>query len=207
MELGPEATSLNFFALPSGPTASPGRCEPAGRSAIVAGSGSTRRCLAVPPETLERFANHPLAVARAAVAAGAFDVLDEIPDVLEPLDLPGRAPAVDEASLELLAREVGPWGMGRLVEAALESACLAVGGPLPAEQLISGLLECLPPQCRPALCFSTGLKYASRRPFRILPLPSDPAAREWLAHQPGVTILDSSAKSPTAVHWRTTGPG
>jgi hypothetical protein len=204
-ELGPEATSLNFFPLPSGAYCVSRTVRTDWPVRDCGGQRVYTRCLAVPPETLERFANQPLALARAAAAAGAFDVLDEISDVLEPLDLPGRAPAVDQASLEVLAREVGPWGVGRLVEAAQESACLAVGGPLPAEQLISGLLECLPPQCRPAICFSTGLKYASRRPFRVLPLPSDPAAREWLAHQGAVTILDLAGQQPRrgglADHW------
>jgi hypothetical protein len=78
----------------------------------------------------------------------------------------------------------------------LDSTCLAVGGPEPAEQLISGLLDCLPPSCRTAVSFSTGLKHASRRPFRILSLPSDAGARQWLAHQSSVAILDLAAEQP-----------
>jgi hypothetical protein len=199
-EPGPEAESLNFFPLPSGAYCL-SRTVRAGRPGGDGGQQPVYTCsLIVTPQALERLANHPLALARAADAAGAFQVLDEIPQVLEPLELPelssAPAPAIDEASLMTLAQEVGPWGLARMVEAARQSACLAVAGPVAVQRLIGGLLDCLPPSCRPAFSFSTGLKHSSRRPFRIVALPPDPAAREWLAHQRGVAILDLTCSEP-----------
>jgi len=84
-----------------------------------------------------------------------------------------------------------------LVQSVLKAACtVAVSGCASAEQLIAGLLDCLPIPCRTAVSFSTGLRHSSRRPFRVLPLPDDPAARRWLIHQPNVTILDLAVPRP-----------
>jgi hypothetical protein len=196
VEAGPDAVAVNFFPLPSGAFCLSRSVQTAWPGSGRGGRRTYTRCLAVPPEVLARFANHPLAVARAAAAEGAFDVLAEMPPRLAPLELFGRAPAVDRPALEALSRQVGPWRLGLLVQAALDATCLAVGGPAPAEQLISGLLDCLPPSCRPELTFSTGLKHASGRPFRIVPLPSDPGARQSLARQSSVAILDLAAEQP-----------
>ena len=84
-----------------------------------------------------------------------------------------------------------------LVQSVLTTACtVAVSGLASAEQLIAGLLDCLPIECRTAISFSTGLRYSSRRPFRILPLPHDSAARRCLARRPNVTVLDLAAQKP-----------
>jgi hypothetical protein len=197
LETGTDVVSFNFFPLPSGAFCI-SRTTPVGSE--YSGRGGTRvytHCLVAPPETLLQFANHPLALARAAAATGALDVRAELPSILETLDLAETTPTVDQASLAQLVQRVGPWHMARLVQSALEAACTAIAtGRVPAEQLIAGLLDCLPLECRTAISFSTGLRYSSRRPFCILRLPSDQAARRRLAHQPNVTALDWVAKRP-----------
>lgn len=197
LETGTDAVSFNFFPLPSGSfcisRTTPVGWEYSGRGGVQVYT----HCLVVPPEILLQSANHPLALARAAAATGALDVRAEIPSLLETLDLTGTAPTVDQASLAQLVQQVGPWRMAVLVQSALGTACtVAATGQASAEQLIAGLLDCLPLECRTAISFSTGLKYSSRRPFRILPLPSDPATRRWIARQPNVTVLDWAAKKP-----------
>lgn len=190
LDSGADSVSLNFFHLPSGAFCV-SRTTPAGwEYSRQGGHRVYTHCLVVPPEVLQRFANHPIALARAAVAAGAMEPLREIPSRLYPLDLPGAAPAVDAKSLVCLARQVGPRQMATLVQAMLEGSHLAVDGPVPVEPLLAGLLDCLPPECRTMLTFSTGLRHSCRRPFRIVPLPRDPAARRCLANQANVVVMD-----------------
>lgn len=197
LETGTDAISFNFFPLPSG-SFCVSRTMPAGWE--YSGRGGARvytHCLVVSAEILSRFANNPLALARAAAATGALDVQVNVPSVLTTVDFPGTAPAVDQASLAQLVQQVGAWQLAMLVQSVLTaSGTVAVTGRVSAEQLIAGLFDCLPLEWRTAVSFSTGLKYSSRRPFRVLPLPDDPGARRWLAHQSDVTVLDLVAQKP-----------
>ncbi|MEE8452782.1 MAG: hypothetical protein V3R99_12735 [Thermoguttaceae bacterium] len=190
LELGSDAASLNFFPLPSGAYCV-SRTTPAGWE--YSGRGGHRvytHCLVVSPEVLERFANNPFALARAARASGVLDVRSRIPSRLEPVALAGGATPVDQTLLTRLAAQPGPERLAMFLHRALESSCLAVAGKPSAEQLIAGLISCLPPQCRTEFSFSTGLKYSSRRPFRIVALSEDKAEQRWVAHQSGVSVLD-----------------
>jgi hypothetical protein len=196
LETGANVVSINFFPLPSGAfcvsrTAQVG-WEYSGRG----GGRVYTQCLVVNSEALRQFANDPLALARAAEAAGAWRIPIRIPSTLEPLEIPGTAPVVDWALLVQLVEQVGPWRVALLVQSVLEAArTIAAAGPAPVEQLIAGLLSCLPLERRTDISFSTGLCHSPRRPFRILPLPSDPAARHRLARHPDVAVLDLAAEA------------
>lgn len=203
LELGPDAVSFNFYPLPSGAFC-------VSRTTVAGWEYSSRgghrvytQCLIVPPEVFRRFANNPLAVIRAALVGGMMEVYQQVPRRLDPLQLPGGAAPVDQALLARMAASPGPPAMATLVQAALKSACLAVSGlpsaghcgdpppnGRPAGELIAGLVSCLPPECRTEFSFSTGLKFSSRRPFRIVALPDDPAERRWVAHHQNVSVLE-----------------
>jgi hypothetical protein len=127
---------------------------------------------------------------RAAAAEGIFDRPPDALARLDSFDLEGTASPVDSRSLSRLAGELGPGRLALVVQTVLECPCLAVDSLVSAEHLIAGLLDCIPPECRSAITFTTGLKHCSRRPFRIVPFPRDEAARCWLAHQPHVSVLD-----------------
>jgi hypothetical protein len=191
LKTGKDAVSFNFFPLPSGAFCV-SRTTPIGWE--YSGRGGSRiytHCLVVTVELLSQFANHPLALAREAVAAGAFDVPAKVPAALEPLEFTATLPADYEASLAELSQQVEARQMTELVQSVATAACTAAAsGFASPEQLIARLFDCLPLENRTAVSFSTGLRYPSRRPFRILPLPTDPAARRWLARQPNVTVLD-----------------
>jgi len=192
IEAGPEAVSVNFHSLPSG-TFCVSRTTAAGWE--YSGRGGHRvytHCLIVPAEVLARFANNPFAVARAALAAGAMQEQGIVPRRLEALELPGGANAVDEGLLARLADLPGPEAVARLIQTARAATRLAVAGPPSPEQLIEGLLVCLPSALRTEFSFTTGLKYSSRRPFRIVALHGDRAQRAWTAHQPNMMVLDVS---------------
>jgi len=198
LDAGAEALSLNFHPLPSGAYCL-SRTTPAGWE--YSGRGGLRvytHCLIVPSAVLTRFSNNPFALARAAEATGAMEVAAKTPQRLGPLSLVGSAAAVDQTLLAHLAHQLGPQQMAALVQAALHAVCLAVAGPASAAQWMAGLFACLPPQCRTEFSFSTGLKFSSRRPFRLVTLPADPAQRRWLAHQTNVTALDLNEGAPAA---------
>ena len=197
LELGPDAVSYNFHPLPSG-TYCVSRTTHAGWE--YSGRGGHRvytQCMIVSPEVLKRFANNPFALVRAALAGGMLEVHQQIPGRLEPFELAGGAAPVDQNLLPRLAVRPGPQQLAILIQAALDSACLAVAGSPSAAELIAGLFSCLPPECRNEFSFSTGLKFSSRRPFRIVALPDDPAEQRWVAHQHNVTALEL-ADGPSA---------
>ncbi|MFZ5832915.1 MAG: hypothetical protein ACOY3P_22740 [Planctomycetota bacterium] len=190
----PEAVSINFHPLPSGRYCV-SRTTPAGWE--YSGRGGHRvytQCLLVPPETLRRFGNNPFSLLRAAMASGLMQVHDDVPQTLEPIGLPGRASPVDQALLARLAVAPGPEAMASLVQAALDNVCLAVcGGEATGAAVIAGLFSCLPPEVRTEFSFTTGLKFSSRRPFRLLAVSNDPSEQRWVAHHGGVSLLDLGA--------------
>ncbi len=193
LDFGPNSASLNFHPLPSGAYCV-SRTTAAGWE--YSGRGGHRvytQCLIVPPDVLRRFANNPFSLIRAATAGGVIEVYDRVPSRLEPLQLAGRASAVDQDLLARLAAKVGPHKLAKLVQAALDSTCLALACGEAAEDLIAGLLACLPVECRLEMPFSTALKFSSRRPFRVVALSDDRAEHRWVAHRGNVAVLDLAA--------------
>lgn len=191
----PGAASVNFHPLPSGAFCV-SRTTAAGWEYSGRGARIYTQCLIVPPEVLRRFANNPFAVVRAATACGAIQVHDEIPDVLEPLELAGGTAPVDLALLARLAANPGPDWVAALVDAALTSVSVAVAGASSAEQLIAGLINCLPPECRTEFSFTTGLKFSSRRPFRIVAIGGDPEEQRRVERVYNAAVLDLSGDPP-----------
>jgi hypothetical protein len=152
--------------------------------------------LIVPPDVLARFANNPFAVLKAASAHGSLRQYDTVPRRLEPFGLPGRAGAVDAGLLGRLSIDPGPLWLASLVQAALDSVTIALAGGPPAEQLIAGLLNCLPIECRTEFSFSTGLKFSSRRPFRLVALPSHPEEQRRVERLYNVAVLRLGEEPP-----------
>jgi hypothetical protein len=198
LESGPEVASFNFHLLPSGAYCVSHTTQAGWEYSGRGGHRVYTQCLIVPRDVLARFANNPFALIRAAQAGGMLEVHEQVPSQLEPLLLAGRAAPVDQTLLARLAANPGPQKMAMFMQAALDSACLAVAGLPSAGQLIAGLFSCLPPQCRHEFSFSTGLKFSSRRPFRIVALSGDPAEQRWVAHQHNVSVLNVLESPPPA---------
>jgi hypothetical protein len=192
---GPAAASFNFHPLPSGAFC-------LSRTVRATEPGEHRgspclytHCLVATPGLLERFANHPFALYHAVTASPVPAVHQGACEQLETLRFEGRAAAVDQILLARLAVNPGPRWMGALVAAALDSVCLAVtNGPRP-EELISGLLYCLPVSCRTEFSFATGLRFSPQRPFRIIG-SSNAVDLRALAERYHLTVLDFSAPPP-----------
>jgi hypothetical protein len=194
-ESSPNAVSFNFHPLPSG-TYCVSRTTPAGWEYSGRGARVYTQCLIVSPEVLARFANNPFALLRAALANGALRVYDKPPAELDALRLAGRAAAVDATLLTRLAANPGPEWMASLVQAALDAVTIAVIGGPPADHLVAGLFNCLPPECRTEFSFSTGLKFSSRRPFRVVALSGDREEQHRIERLYNVAILRINEEPP-----------
>jgi hypothetical protein len=193
----PGAVSVNFHPLPSG-------AYNIGRTTLAGSEYSGRRgarvytqCLIVSPDSLRRFANNPFALLKAASAGGSLRSYDEVPKRLKPLRLVGRAAVVDETLLNQLCRELGPAWLASLVQAALASSMIGIAGGSEPEQVIAGLINCLPPECRTQFSFSTGLKLSSRRPFRVVAVPQNSSEQRRAKRLYDLTILDVSGGPPS----------
>jgi hypothetical protein len=197
LDMDPDSESINFHPLPSG-----AYCISRTTSAGGDISGRQRahtHCLIVPTEVLARFANHPLALARAISEHRLWQSPNAPCPPLKPFALPGGATPVDQALLTQLAWDVGPHKMATLVQAVRDAVCLAIAGTSKPVPLIAGLFSCLPAECRLEFSFSTGLKFSPRRPFRIVALSDDPAEQLWVANYPNVTVLElEKSESPVS---------
>jgi len=197
-----ERTSVNFFRLESG-LFSVSRTILGG--AEYSGRGGERvhtQFLVVPPEELARFGNNAFAVLRAATAIGALELREPTTAPLESLSLSGRSAPVDLTLLAQLSRDPGSSAMATLVQTALSSDRLAVAVTTSREQLIAGLLNLLPVECRVEFSFSTALKSSPARPVRISCLDDDPAGWRAIARA-GVTLLDlKDAQMTDELAWR-----
>jgi len=202
LERSGERTSVNFFRLESGLYSVSrtilGGAEYSGRG----GEKVHTQFLVVPPDVLARFGNNAFAVLRAATAIGALELREPTTAPLESLTLSGRSAPVDQSLLAQLSRDPGTCAMATLVQAALSSDRLAVAVTTSREQLIAGLLNLLPVECRLEFSFSTALKSSPARPVRISCLEDDPANWRAIARG-GVTLLDlKDAQTTDELAWQ-----
>lgn len=193
---GPEATSLNFHRLHSGRFCASRTVHAGPEYSRRRGLRVYTQCLIVPPGVLARFANNPFALLRAALANGTLRVHEEIPRRLGACTLSGRAAAVDTALVARLCSSLGAEWLATLLQAAVDSMTIAVRGGPPPEALFAGILNCLPPPCRTEFSFSTGLKFSSRRPFRMVALGNDPQEERRLRRLYHVAVLDLDQPPP-----------
>ncbi len=123
-----------------------------------------------------------------------------MPESLPSIQLGGRAPAVDPGLLAQLAREPGPAAMAMLVQAALANRRLAISSDIPCEQLVAGLFNLLPVECRVEFSFTTGLNTRQADRCAIWRCPADAAAARAAARQ-GFTVLQLDPTAGSDVTW------
>lgn len=197
LESGSAAVSVNFFALPSGAfcvsQSTPEGPELSGRG----GSRVYTQALVISPDSLARFANNPFAVWRAALAQGTIGIESAPPARLPPCELVGHAAAVDEALLGQLAAEPGAEWVAAVVDAALRNEVVGVSGGRLTPKLISGVINCLPVECRTQFSFTTGLRYSSSRPFRLAAITDSPAEQRRLQRQFQMQVVAVGKTKPT----------
>jgi len=197
LALSADAQSYNFHALPSGAYCV-SRTTSAGFE--YSGRGGHRvytQCLIVRPNLLRRFSNNPFAVVRAAMASGMLRIHQRVPAQLTTLSLVGGASAVDQELLRRLTERFGAEKLAGLLQVAMNCRFVAVIAGEATGEVIAGLLNCLPPACRSEFSFSTGLKYSSRRPFRLIGLSDDPAEHRWIAHRSNIEVVNLLEHDPT----------
>lgn len=196
LNLGRQASSVNFHALPSG-NYCVSRTTASGNEYSGRGTRIYTQCLVVSPETLKHFANNPFAMVRAASGSGLLKQYEKVPASLATVALVGRAPVVDPSLLSRARRDFGPETIARLVQEALQCTSMAIAGTSSGDLAVAALLNCLPPQIRPEFSFSTGLRTSARRPFRLLVLGDDAEERRRVRQLDEVTFIDFSSKAAT----------
>jgi hypothetical protein len=192
----PGARSINFHPLPSGSHAISVTTAAGPEYSGRGGQRFYTQCFAVPAAVLARFAGNPFAVLAAIGASGRIRADEPLPGRLEPFPIVGRASAVDTLLLAGLGLDPGPAAMASVVQAALESAAVALAGPISAERIIAGLINCLPPPCRAACSFSTALRFSSRWPYRVIALADDAEELRRVKRAPQVALLDLAQAPP-----------
>lgn len=192
-----EASSINFFPLPSG-SYCVGKTVAAGPE--YSGRGGDRiytNYLVVPPEALARFGNNPFAVLYAAVAGGYLVVARQVPSRLGQIRLIGGAGQVDGDALSHASGAAAALNCGRVVNEVLAGRNVAVLADLGPRAILTATINCLPPSWRTGVSFATGLKHSTRRPFSVIAVENDESLHQSLTRRHGFTIIGASS-DPTS---------
>jgi hypothetical protein len=196
-----EASSVNFHRLATGRLCVSKTVAAGGEYSHRGGARVYTQSLLLAPEIFARFANNPFAVLRAAWAKGALAVHEVPPEKLSAFSLVGRSTIVDEGLLGQLADCWGAARVGRLVAAAMSDGAKLLVGAEKNETLFGGLINCFPLECRPALTFTTGLRYSPRRPYRFTTTQDHAASMRQAARSEGLAIVELRESSLDAVQF------
>lgn len=185
---GAGASSINFHPLPSGRFCLSKSLAAGAEYSGRRGPRVYTQCLIVPPGVMARFANNPFALLRASRANGSLEVIESFSDPLPPIRLSGRASRFDQSRV---AKTLKCHDAGLLI--AIVQALVAgrnVGIPVTKrpEQFFEAILNCLPPECRSEVSFSTGLRISPRRPFRLHRLEDDEVHVRHVERRYGLSI-------------------
>lgn len=147
----------------------------------------------VSPDAFVRCGSNPFTVLRQAHSAGGWADEAHGEPRLDPLPLPAHPATVDQILLARLAQEPGPARLATLLQAALDSVCLAIRAEPHATHLIAGLLNCLPPECRGEFSFSTLPVLSPQRPYRLVGGARWPEAPTELSARYNIETVDFTA--------------
>ncbi|MDO4584740.1 MAG: hypothetical protein Q4D62_11625 [Planctomycetia bacterium] len=152
--------------------------------------------LVIPPQLLDHYANNPFSLIFHLEQQGLWSAGREVTSlllhrttpttpgkvpVMRTLTVEGGCPPVHE---ERVRQEVQKWGTRRLVtflDTLLKNVSTIVFGQEKITSLLEVLFDLLPVGCRTEISFSTGLKFSTRRPFRIVGIGEDLLERERIA--------------------------
>ena len=185
-----DASSINYHTLSSGECClSHTRLAGAEYSAREGARVYTQFFL-LPREGFLRFGGNAFGLWRALIAAARVRVCDPVPQHLSSYPLVGSTSESDAPFLEQILAAIDAELLAELTEALQTRPAVSVASRLPYPRLFEAVLHLLPLPKRVEISFSTGLKFSSRRPFRLYVAPSDPAAQRQLSRQTGVSFFD-----------------
>jgi len=190
LDSGPDAESYNFFQLPSGALC-------VSRSSVGLWNGGREgsqsvytQFLIVRSDEFHHFGDNPFSLIRQALACGVLEVLSRVPEWLPEVSIPECPVVVDQRLLGRLVQSLGARNLAMFVQEALKNKRLVVSGDAPAAAVVSGIFSCLPIGVRRDFSFSTGLKYSSRRPLRLVAIGSDECELERVEAAGRTPVLD-----------------
>ncbi|MCA9099588.1 MAG: hypothetical protein KDA63_00455 [Planctomycetales bacterium] len=201
---GNDHQSVNFHRLPSGT-----HCV--SRTVLAGQEYSHRRgdlvhthCLLADDEAMQRFANNPFNLLRAATALGVLTNTPPTDSRLEPFRLVGRSAPFDADALRLAAAALPEHAVARVIEAVATHESVGICAVADFRALVMAVLQCLPLVCRAELSFATGLKPSVQRPYRLIYLGSpEDSVKRHASRRFGLEVveLDRPAEGPLRHGW------
>jgi hypothetical protein len=119
-------------------------------------------------------------------------VESDVPVDLPAVTLAGRTKIVDRASIKKGVDSIGALQLAALIEAIVSNKHLAVTGCANPEIVLPAVIACIPPECRPEISFSTGLKFSRRRPCRVVVVGDDRAEHRQIERMGIYRLIDAS---------------
>lgn len=119
----------------------------------------------------------------------------EILPVLRTLMMDGGSEAVRLEALNAFARTTGIRRFSSILDQILGNFTTILTGTAVPEMLLEALLDVLPVGCRPEFSFSTGLKFSSKRLFRIICIGSASHEQERIRHHFNLPMISSTSVS------------
>lgn len=169
--------------------------------------------LVIPPQLLYDYANNPFslifhleqqglwhagrAVTTQLLRRGTPDS-EKVP-VMRTLTVDGGTAAVHWKSVRKEVETLGTRRLATLLDTFLKNVSTVVFGQEKISPLLEVLCDLLPVGCRTELSFSTGLKFSTRRPFRIVGIGENLLERERIATSFQIPIF-SLLEIPVPTH-------
>lgn len=124
----------------------------------------------IPPVTLLRKGNNPLALYRELERQNRIPPRGTLPKRLHPLVPTPLVSLCDTALLRRLASNPGPVAMAALNQSLFDTVCtfFTTARPVTSPELLDGILNLLPLHFRTELTFSTGLLFSPRILLRLI---------------------------------------
>jgi hypothetical protein len=126
-------------------------------------------------EMLARFANQPLSILRALIAAGRTRIVEPLPKTLPSFPLVGRISAAETSGDDKASGEFDGQTLDMLVELVRSDTNVSVVCDQPADKWLRAIYARLTLDERLQLSFTTGLRPTASRRFLVSVVPDDPA--------------------------------
>lgn len=190
LDMDSDALSYNYFSLPSGSLCVARSTAGHKRAAGDAGQAVYTQFLIVAKKDFRHFGDNPFSLIRQALACGVLETTDRIRTRLPDLSIPECPVTVDQRLLARLSESIGPRNLAIVIHQALQNSRLIVASNEPPAAIVSGIFSCLPIGVRHDFSFTTGLKYSSRRPMRLVAIGNDETERLRVRESNRSALLD-----------------
>ena len=129
-------------------------------------------------EAMALYDYHPWRLLASLHAQFSFQPLEAVPEALPSLRMVGPSKWFSSHATRQILKQIPAESLATIIHHLLEGEHVVVFTASRQESLAVAVLDLLPQDARPAITFSTGLRYSARRPFRLLIVPRQPCAAD-----------------------------